>query len=91
MSAFHFRGELVGHDTETARYRFQTNYVDDAQRTGAFSVNLVTWAWSIDLSADSRCYADGTSRDAHCVSALIHKIRKAYGLSGLPEVVFHVA
>jgi hypothetical protein len=91
MSVFHFKGELLERKADSARYRFQTDYIGDAERVGIFSVNLRSWDGSIDESADSRCYADGTSRDVHCVAALVYKIRKAYTRDGLPEVVFHIA
>jgi len=91
VSVFHFRAELVEQKANGARYRFQTDYVGDSQRVGMFSLDISTWTWCIDESADSRCYADGTSRDAHCVAALTHKIRKTYPLEGLPAIVFHIA
>lgn len=91
MGIFHFRGELVERDAESARYRFQTSYLDAPGRIGVLRVNLATWAWAIEQSADSGCYADGTSIDAHCAAALIHKVRKASDEGELPEIVFHTA
>ena len=91
MSIFHFRGELAERQPDGARYRFQTDYVSEPSRMGTFSLSVLTWAWTVEQSADSRCYSDGTSRDHHCVSALVHKIRKAYATDGLPDVVFHIA
>ena len=91
MSVFHFRGEFIAQQDGCARYRFQTDYVDDPKRIGVFTVNTRTWTWSVDEPADPRHYPDGTSRDSHCAAALTHKIRKAFDLEGLPAVVFHIA
>lgn len=92
MSIFHFKGEFLDRNGDHVRYRFQTDYVGDAQRSGTLSLDLVTGAWTVNESADSRCYADGTCRDDHCAGALTHKIRKAYAEDGLlPAVVFHIA
>jgi hypothetical protein len=91
MSIFHFRGELAERSPDGARYRFQTDYVSEPSRMGTFSPTIPAWTWNVEESADPRCYPDGTPRDHHCVSALVHKIRKAYVTDGLPDVVFHIA
>ena len=38
MSLFHFRGEFIAQQDGCARYRFQTDYVDDPKRIGVFTV-----------------------------------------------------
>ena len=78
-------------DGAIAVYRFFPDHVMAPGVSGTFQMNLTTFEAHIVEPADAE--ARGlVSTDEHCVSALVHKIRRTASTSeGLPKQVFYVA
>jgi len=91
MTIWHFKGELLHRDGVSAVYRFFPDHVMAPDVSGTFRVNLTFFQSEIVEPANAA--ARGlVSTDEYCVSALVHKIRKAPSTSeGPPEQVFFVA
>jgi hypothetical protein len=86
MTVLHFKGELIETDGAIATYRFFPDHVMAPAVSGVFTIDLKNFDTLITepAQAESRGLV---ATDEHCVSALTHKIRKAFGVSGVTPVL----
>jgi hypothetical protein len=77
VTILHYRAELVRVDGDVLEYRYFPDHVMAPDVSGVFRVNPSDWSWT--NSAPARAEERGlVSMDAHCIQALIFKLRKVF-------------
>ena len=88
MSAFHYKGELLGQNGPRLTYRFFPECVAEPDVWGEFVVDTEAETFEITRSS-GKGMRSGVSVDEKCVSALLHKLKKREG--AVPESLHFIA